>query len=402
MLIPLAYLVASRLWRGHSPERPLYWVAQAATAVILVHILAASQETLKSLANPVRGQPENLLLALVFVEAAAFYGLATVFRRRSVNVYFATAAACGALWQLLGYLNVPGAYHTMLYAVLGAALLVIARRLGLEQIPVYRSTGDEGLGTRGRGLPAFQTGNAIVSVALLASFLQGLTRLATHHTDWRGVLALVLTAVASAVATGMVPKGGWRRLYATATIALVGLVFLTLHVLINLSGWEKLEIFCVAVGILLIGASYVGRFREVPKELEDMVTLGLWLGSLLATVPLLIAVIYYRFPHAQLSLVNEIALLTVTVLMLLTGFSWQVKSTTLLGGSMFLLYLLILLSALGWEHREQEWVVGVFMIGIGAPIFALAVALSVYRERILELPQRIANREGVFRIMTWR
>jgi len=190
MLIPLAYLVASRLWRGHSPEWPLYWVAQAATAVILVHVLAASQETLESLARPVQGQTANLLLGLVFAEAAVFYTLATIFRRRSVNVYFATAAACGALWQLLGYFDVPGAYHTMLYAVLGVGLLAVSRRLGLEQIPVYRSTGEQALATRGTGLPAFQTGNAVVSVALLAAFLQGLTRLATHATGWRGVFAL--------------------------------------------------------------------------------------------------------------------------------------------------------------------------------------------------------------------
>ena len=402
MLIPLAYMVASRLWRGHSPEWPLYWVAQAATAVILVHVLAASQETFQSLADPVRGETDNLLLGLAFAEAAVFYTLATIFRRRSVNVYFATAAACGALWQMLGYLDIPGAYHTMLYAVLGVGLLAVARRLGLEQIPVYRNTGLQVLATRGTGLPAFQTGNGIVSVALLAAFLQGLTRLATHETEWRGALALAFTAIASAVATCLVPKGGWRRLYATATIALLGLIFVTLNVLVQLSGWQKLEIFCVAAGVLFIAISYVARFRESAEEENEMVTLGLWLGSLLATVPLLIAVIYYRFPHAQLSLVNEIALLTVTVLMLLTGYSWQIKSTSLLGGSIFFLYLVMLVSSLGWQHREQLWVVGVFLAGIGALIFACGVGLSVHRQKLLELPERIANREGIFRIMTWR
>jgi hypothetical protein len=207
--------------------------------------------------------------------------------------------------------------------------------------------------------------------------------------------------VASGAAACLVPSGAWRRLYATATIALAGLVFLTLNLLIHLSGWQKLEIFTVAVGVLLLAVSYVARFREADQE-NEMVTLGLWLGRLLATMPLVIAVIYYRFPNAQLSLVNEIALLTVTVLMLLTGVSWQVKSTTLLGGGVFCLYLVVLLSALGWEHREQEWIVGVFLAGIGGLIFALGVALSVYRDRLLELPQRIANREGVFRIIAWR
>ena len=48
MLIPLVYLIAARLWRGHSPERPLMWVSHTATAVILVHVLLASVHLLRS------------------------------------------------------------------------------------------------------------------------------------------------------------------------------------------------------------------------------------------------------------------------------------------------------------------------------------------------------------------
>jgi hypothetical protein len=35
-------------------------------------------------------------------------------------------------------------------------------------------------------------------------------------------------------------------------------------------------------------------------------------------------------------------------------------------------------------------------------VFALGVALSVYREKLLELPEQMAKREGVFRILNWR
>ena len=251
-------------------------------------------------------------------------------------------------------------------------------------------------------MAAHQSGNAILSVALLAAFFQGLARLATEATEWRAVLALLVTVVASVAAACVVPKGGWRRLYATAAVALLGVLFLMLHELINLSGWQLLEIFCVAVGILAVAAGYVGRFREKTDQENEMITLGLWLGSLLATVPLLIAVVYYRFSDAEVSLVDEIALLAVTVLLLLTGVSWQIKSTTVLGGGMLLLYLVILLSALGWEHRQEEWILGVFVLGIGVVIFSGALVLSVYRQRLLELPDRIASREGLFRIMNWR
>jgi hypothetical protein len=67
----------------------------------------------------------------------------------------------------------------------------------------------------------------------------------------------------------------------------------------------------VAVGVLLVGSSYVGRFREATGKASDLVTAGLWLGGLLATVPLVIAVVYHRFigpADLRFSAVDELAL----------------------------------------------------------------------------------------------
>src|SRR5262249_35558826 len=41
MLLPIAYLVAARLYRGRPAEQPLVWVSHAATAVMLVSSLAS-------------------------------------------------------------------------------------------------------------------------------------------------------------------------------------------------------------------------------------------------------------------------------------------------------------------------------------------------------------------------
>ena len=37
-----------------------------------------------------------------------------------------------------------------------------------------------------------------------------------------------------------------------------------------------------------------------------------------------------------------------------------------------------------------------------AILFAVGVALSVYRERLLALPERMKSREGVFQVLNWR
>ena len=46
--------------------------------------------------------------------------------------------------------------------------------------------------------------------------------------------------------------------------------------------------------------------------------------------------------------------------------------------------------------------VGVYLAIAGAVVFACGIALSVYRERLLQLPEKIANREGVFKVLSWR
>src|SRR5262249_17957884 len=61
MLIPIAYLIAARLWMGHTPERPLVWVAHAGTAIILLHVLFASLHMIATVVQPVAGSRDNLL-----------------------------------------------------------------------------------------------------------------------------------------------------------------------------------------------------------------------------------------------------------------------------------------------------------------------------------------------------
>lgn len=404
MLIPIGYIMASRFWRGRFEERPLGWVAHTAAAVILIHVLMGSLEMFGSMIRPVTGVTENLLLGLVFAEAAVFYTLAGLFRRRSVNAYFAAAAACGALWQFMGFWDIPDEFHTILFAVLGIASLAAARSLGIEQIAVYRGSGEKGLATRGRGLTAFQSGNAILLVAFLAALLQGLTRLAFRDTDWPGLSALVMTTIASIVAVWLVRRGGWRRLYMTSAVALAGLTFLTLTVewLIELSGWEKLEIFCVVVGLAMLIASHLARFRETEDSQDDMVSFGLFLGSALATLPLLVAVIHHRFFVDAVSLLptyDDFGILAITILMLVSGLGWQIKSTTVFGGGSLTLYLIMVVTSIAYQPQVA---IGVYLAIGGALVFAVGIALSIYREKLLKLPERIAKREGFFRIMNWR
>ena len=398
MVIPIAYLIASRLWRGHTAERPLGWIAQVATALILVLVFFASLKDLKSFV-PMEGVQNSLLLGLVFAEATVFYLLAGLFRKRSANTYLAAATACCALWQFLGYFGIDSTYHTLLYAGLGVACLIVARALGLEKTTVFGEQGDKRPAMRGRGLPAFQSGNGILTVAILAALMQGLAGLGSRDATWLDLGVLSITVLASALAIVIVPSGTWRSLYTTATVALAAVTFLRLNLLIDLGGWQKLEIFCVTAGIAMLIASHIARFREAEGIRDETVSLGLWLGSALATAPLLIAFAYHRWIGAGPSLYDEMALLTVTILMTVTGASWQTKATTLFGGGLLTFYLIVLVVSLAYRPQVA---IGAYLAIGGAVVFAIGIALSIYREKLMELPAQISNREGVFRILSWR
>lgn len=299
----------------------------------------------------------------------------------------------------MGYANIAVPYEIALFAVLGVAFLGLARLLGVREAVVYRPSGWKTTVLEGRGLTAYQAGNAVVFIAVLASLLYGLSHLAVKAVDWQLVGALSLTILAGLVAAVLACDGMWRRIHITGAVAVAALAFLTLNVLIHLTLWRKLEIFCVVLGIATLVASSVGRFRESEESQNDLVSVGLWLGSLLATVPLLITVCYYRAPGNDIALFDEIALAVVTVVMVVTGYGWQVKSTTLLGGGTLLFYLLMMIASLHWR---QQHTIGVTLAVLGGCVFGCGILLSIYRQKILELPEQMAKHEGLFCLLDWR
>jgi hypothetical protein len=229
--------------------------------------------------------------------------------------------------------------------------------------------------------------------------MQGLAGLATRTGGWIDILSLLITAVAAVLAALVVPALNWRRLYTVAAVAISAVMFLRMNLLITLTGWQKLEIFCVAIGLLMLIASHIGLFRESNGEQSENVGIGLGLGSTLVALTLLIASLYHRWVTGQPSTYDELALLTLTIPMLVTGLSWKIKATTLWGGSALSIYLAVLIISV--IHRP-EVAVGVYLAAGGAVVFAIGVVLSIYRDKLMEIPDHVANRTGVFKILNWR
>jgi hypothetical protein len=383
MVIPIAYLGASYVYRGRPEEQPLVWIAHAATVVLLIGSVASALEGFTRL---VENQPINLSLALFFLEAGVFYGLAGALRKQVAAIHLSAAMACAALWQLLTYWGMPGEYYTLTFALVGLGLLIAYRLAVLERFAANRLA-----------YASFHCANTLLSLSFIAAALIGLSRLATHGVHWSFAGLCVLLILISLLAVALVREPNWRRWYLVTSIGLGLLTFLVIQMLSTLTPWQKLEIFCVAVGLLLLVVGHVGWYREQDRQ-SDMVSLSLLLGSLLAGIPLVVAT-YIDRSRDYFIFLNEVGFLALSLLLLTTGFLFQLRSTALTGAALTVLYFLGLLIFIPWSRLNT---VAVSIIVGGGVLFATGLVLSLYRDRLMALPDKIKRRQGVFRILSWR
>jgi len=389
MLVPIAYLVAARLYCGRAEERPLVWTAHAATAVMIVAVLASATHLApQQVVEPVVGKPLNLLLAAFFAEAAAFYALAAAPGRQGFNVYLGTATACGALWQLLQFAQIGAEYYTLGFALLGLGLLACYRLALLQRNTLVDA--------------AFQCANALLWLSLVSAGLMTLSRLAVRpdaiHWPLAGLL-LALCAV-SLLSAWLVGRDDLRRWYLVFAVAEAGLAFFCLCALSRLSAWDKLEIFCVAAGAALLAVGHIGWHREQGRQ-TDLVSFSLLGGSLLVALPLTIAVVARRvLPVPEFSTPNELGMLVMGILLLASGCVCRLRATTIAGAVMLAVYVFSLVLWINMLENVQTAAIWI-AIGGGA-LFAAGILLSVYRDRLLALPEKMQRREGVFRVLDWR
>jgi hypothetical protein len=385
MLIPILYLLASRLYQGRPSQRPLAAVSQAATALILISALFSALNWIDRI-EPIVGMHTNLLFSLLCAEAALFYAAAAIFYGGARNVYLATAMACGALWQLLNYWSLPAEYYCVTFAVLGTALLA-----------AYRLAAWERIARPALVIASFRSANALMSLSFVAAALMALSRLGTSTTDWSLAILLAAFSLLGLVAATLVQHSGFRRWYITVTVAEAALTCITLQQQIHLSPWQNVELFCVAAGLVLLTIGYVLWYREQDRH-SDAASFCLLFGALLAGVPVAIAAIVNRFGY-QISMMDELGLATISVMMFVTGVMCRLRATTLVGGALLAVHLAMLLVFAG---MRAQLAVGVYLAIGGAAIFLLGVLLSVYRDRLLALPQQIKQHEGAFRVLAWR
>ena len=215
------------------------------------------------------------------------------------------------------------------------------------------------------------------------------------HWEFAGFCLVMLGISALAILITQHPAG--RRWYVVTTVGQAVVLLLAVHKLIDLNPWQQVEWLAVMIGILLLGIGHYGWYREQDQQ-SDLVSTSLLFGAILASVPLAIATWIDR-GHNVFYPVNEFGFLFISVALLATGILFQLKSTTMVGGTMTALYFATLLLFIPWGRLNA--VALAITIG-GGFIFGSGLILAFFRDRLLTLPERIKQREGVFRIFNWR
>ena len=93
-------------------------------------------------------------------------------------------------------------------------------------------------------------------------------------------------------------------------------------------------------------------------------------------------------------------MLAAGVLLLATGFMFQIRSTTLTGAGLLAIYLVTLVLYISMPENVTK--AAIWMTIGGGVIFGTGILLSIYRERLLTLPGQVKRREGIFKVLGWR
>lgn len=392
MGIPVAYLVASR-FHGPRAASGLEMAAHLATATMVLHVMLSALSMRLGLdPNSIASKPLHLHVAIFFAEVCFFYLLAAGLQKRAFGVYLATCAGALAAWQALWFAEAGVVPAIVTFAVAGLAQLGIYRWLRIDEEPLSA-----------RAAALLQSGNALLTLAGTAGVLFTFNRLPLREFDISVVGMLIGLVVASLAAAGLVGKSTWRRGYFVLAICQTVTMVLFCAASSRLLIHQKIEVAVTVIGAVALIASHVGWYREAEKR-QEAVSVGLWVGSLMFALPMTAALLWRRFQFfpdlSAWGMFHEIGVLAIGLVLVGAGLICRVRGTTITGGTALAVYFVTLFCYVQLPTMLQN--VAVYMMIGGGAFFAIALALSLYRDALLALPGRAKRHEGVFKVLSWR
>lgn len=385
-LVPIAYLLASKLWNDKPSARPVFVLANTAMPIVLLFTFVAALSVGPDAILPVTGQYLNLSLALTGVEVAVFYAIVATWFVRPKALFAATVALCLAVWQLFGYFALPMQSFVLAYALVGLMLLVLYRIAALDEAKRHALS-----------VAAFASGNALLGLATAATTFSTLAALASRRGEVPDLTLPGAMFLISGIAALLTRATAWRRFHVLSVAVMVAISVVCVQKQLDLTAWQNFELFTVAAALVILIASHIAALRN-PSGSSEAVSFGLPGGALLLCLPLACGMLYSRFWHT-LSLPEELGLMTASVMLFVSGVLLKFRSTTLIGAFFGIAHLIILMVHAG---MQAQLTLGLYLLIGGGVVFGIGLLLALLRQRLLTLPDRIRSREGIFKVLSWR
>ncbi len=401
--LPLVLSVASIfLWsrKNRQPNGTEQSLKEIASSMAIVHML--SWVGCVQLSGPATATGLWIYLS-VFLGAAAIHYLCCFVQtdEKAVRIGFNRMLTYGYLTAAVAILLIKfGMNFSLAFitapALVGLLLIVVGRILAAATV-------NEEAGSARWALVA-DYGRMFVLFANGAAMLLGLNMLLSGGTNGVLAIGIAMQWVVAASAIALSPSEGWKNGFIAATIGLTVTLLGVVNEAIPFSLPAKVEYATVLVGLVLLAIGHISWVKE-DHAANSTTTAALWFGSLLTAVPLTVALFCYRyldFPgdHGFEQYGHEIAALVSLSGLMAAGIMCRIRSTTIVGGAGMMIYIASLLTMIPLPEKLQSISV-VMMVG-GGIFFTTAILLSVYRDRIIAIPQRLRDGDGVFQVLKWR
>ncbi len=216
------------------------------------------------------------------------------------------------------------------------------------------------------------------------------------------MLVMLVQLVCLTLTSLLTPNQAWRAAFRALIVATVGACICVLDGWLNIQGWQRLELYSLLGGAILLVLGHITWMRE-DGQTDDFASASLVTGSFLVAAPLAVGLLVYRLglaTGANWMLFHEMTTIVAALTLFGTGVLARLRATTISGAGLLGIYLLSLLTLIRLPDQLQN--VSVMMMVGGGVLFVAALLMSIYRDRLMSLPTRIREGKGVFQILKWR
>ncbi len=388
LAIPATAAVYSRLLKDKKVSSIVGEVASSMMATHLVFHGISEVTHLIAIPNP------HLVWLASLAVSSVVYWLVSHANAAGLNRLLCYVSSAGAVAILGNWFGLDFGYCLILAPMILGTVIKIADSIWLQG----EREGDFVVAT-----PLATTGHSLVLGSGCASVLLAMSRWLEGNTG--GTLMLVmLTMLACTTLVSFLTKDTyWRTAFRALIVAIVGSSICVFDGFLNIDGWHRAEICCLIGGACLLTLGHIAWSREKDGEEDHAATASLVFGALMLAVPMGIGLLLHRTggsPEDHWRLFHEIGAIVGSLVLLGSGLLCRIRSTTIAGGSLLIFFIGSMVTLIRLPNQLHS--VSVMMMVGGGLFFATALLMSIYRDRLVSLPRRVKDGEGVYRILKWR